>query len=134
METFRCKACNKELKRGDTQCPECGSKDIMRIFIRIAFIEPSVEYPFSAHKGMKLGRDNFRLYKEYKYLEKEQFEVIKSNDGWKIKGLPGVTNPTFLNDMDITNQTVDLKDGDTIRVGKFEVKVKFIESKEEIPK
>jgi hypothetical protein len=133
MEIFRCRACNKELKRGETRCFECGSKDIVKIIFRIVFFEPSVEYPCLAYKTMKLGRDNFRFYKNYQYLEREQFEVIQSVSDWKIKGLPA-TNPTLLNGVDITNQTVSLKDGDTIRVGQFEVKIKFTEIVEEVKK
>jgi len=94
--------------------------------IRIEFHHKGIVYPVSAHKTMKLGRDNFRAYgDEYKYLEKEQFEVIKTDSGWKIKGLPA-TNPTFVDGLDCTGKEIDINDGSILKVGKFEVQIKFV--------
>jgi serine/threonine-protein kinase len=97
-----------------------------KIPVRIEFHYSGVSYPVSAHKTMRLGRDNFRSYGEgYKYLEREQFEVIKTDSGWKIKGLP-TTNPTLLNGIDCTGKEVDITDGSKLKIGNFEVQIKFV--------
>lgn len=127
---LKCKVCGRRANAGDKSCVECGSKEIVRIIYRIEFHRPGVVYPFSVHKSCIIGRDQFRGYGEgYKYLASKQFEVIQSEDRWEIKGLPA-PNKTQLNGIDITGKISELKDGDTIKVGNFEVIVKFI--KEEI--
>ena len=129
MVKLKCNTCGKEIKMGEGTCPDCGSKDIIQIAVRIEFFHPGIPYPFSAHRGMIVGRNHFRGYGDiYRYLEEEQFEVIDDENCWKIRGLPA-TNPTFLNGSDITGEICELKDGDKIKIGRFEVTIKFVEEK-----
>ncbi len=128
MKFFRCRACHKEVKRGEIQCPDCASRDIAEVIVSIIFHKDGIPYPVVAHKTMVLGRNEFRAYGEsYKFLEKNQFEVIQSDTSWQIKGF-STTNPTLVNGVDITNKVVNLNDGDKIKVGNFEVTAKFIET------
>lgn len=127
MLKFKCRACSKEIMKGEKICPDCGSKDLIQIRVRVEFVHPGIIYPFSVHKTMVIGRDCFRAYGNgYKYVENQQFELIEEENCWKIKGLPA-TNPTFQNGLDITNKTCELKNGDKIKIGNFELEVKFVE-------
>lgn len=97
-----------------------------RVPIRIEFHHPLVKYPLSVHKTMVLGRDNFRNYGGgYKYLDKSQFEIIKEGNEWKIKGLSTI-NPTICDGQDCTGREIVINDGSKIRIGEFEVIIKFI--------
>ena len=132
MNTFRCKACNKKLNKDDKFCPDCGSKKIIQISRRIIFCHPEVKHQLSVHKTLILGRNHFRLYgNNYKFLSPKQFQIIQTDSGWQIKGLQA-PNPTLLNNNDITEKTVDLQEGDVIKIGNFEIQVKFIEQKIDI--
>jgi len=132
MNTFRCKACNKKLNKDDKFCPDCGSKKIIQISRRIIFCHPEVKHQLSVHKTLILGRNHFRLYGDnYKFLSPKQFQIIQTDSGWQIKGLPA-PNPTLLNNNDITEKTVGLQEGDVVKIGNFEIQVKFIEQKIDI--
>ncbi len=96
--------------------------------IRVEFHHPLVIYPVSVHKTMILGRDNFRAYGEgYKYLSQQQFEIIKTAAGWKIKGLKA-TNPTIYNGTDCTDREIDIADNASIKIGNFEITIKLVNS------
>ncbi len=128
MSIFKCKACNRIVEENVEICPDCGSRDIVRLFFRIVFNHPKVGHPFSAHKTMIIGRDQFRNYGEvYKYVSPEQFQLMLNDSGWEIRGLPSAVNPTFLNGEDITDKTVKVKEGDIIKIGNFELTIGFIE-------
>ncbi len=128
MSMFKCKACNRIIEEKVELCPDCGSRDIVRLFYRVVFNYPGVRFPFSAHKAMIMGRDKFRNYGEgYKYVSPEQFQLILNDMDWEIKGLRSAVNPTLLNNEDITDKTVKLKDGDIIKIGNFELTISFIE-------
>ncbi len=98
-----------------------------KIPIRIEFVHPAVRYPVTAYKTTKFGRKDFRAYPNYNYLEREQFEIIKTASSWKIKGFP-TSNPTFLNNSDCTNSEMELTDGSTVKIGNFEIKIRFVYS------
>lgn len=105
------------------------SPPVTKVPIRIEFHHPLVKYPLSVHKTMILGRDNFRSYGEgYKYLERQQFEIIKHGDCWKIKGFPSTTNPTLCDDKDCSGVEIELKDGSKIKIGNLEITIKFVYS------
>ncbi|MBP6059264.1 MAG: FHA domain-containing protein [Candidatus Saccharicenans sp.] len=128
MSIFKCKACNRLVEEKVEICPDCGSRDIVRLFFRIAFNYPGVKFPFSAHKTMIVGRDQFRNYGDgYKCMSPEQFQLILSDGGWEIKGLSSAVNPTFLNGEDITDKTVKIKEGDIVKIGNLEITIGFIE-------
>jgi len=97
-----------------------------KIPIRIEFHHALVQYPFSVHTSMTLGRDNFRAYSDgYKYLETNQFQIIKTDTGWKIKGLPA-TNPTIYKGQDCTGKEIDIEDNSIIKIGELELTLKLI--------
>jgi len=99
---------------------------VPRTPVRVEFYHPAVRYPVSAHKTMILGRDNFRAYGEgFRYLSPQQFQIIKTDAGWKIKGL-AATNPTFYNGADCTDIEMDIADNASVKVGNFELKTKLV--------
>jgi serine/threonine protein kinase len=74
------------------------------------------------HKTEVIGREWCRIFPSYVYVSKEQFEIIKGPKSWKIRGLPGVKNETFLNGEKITGVEKDLKSGDEVFIGNKETR------------
>jgi serine/threonine protein kinase len=74
-----------------------------------------------------LGKNNFRMFgrEKYQYSENEQFQLEKTPSGWKIIGIKGTTNPTLLNDNDITGKEEFIKEDDKIQIGPIIFTVKF---------
>ncbi|MBN2442157.1 MAG: protein kinase [Spirochaetales bacterium] len=78
-------------------------------------------------KTSVLGQRDFRSFENYKYLQANQFEIIKDKDTgqWFISGKENVKNNTRLNGKVITGEKAALSDGDIISVGPFKTRVSF---------
>jgi predicted component of type VI protein secretion system len=121
MEWRRCNACGNVFQ--GNRCPECGSSDAEVVTPLRIYLTGTNGFKASVHKSMVIGRDWCRVFEGYKYVSPEQFELIKSEEGWKIRGKEGAVHPTLHNGIDITSREASLKEGDKIQVGEMVLRV-----------
>jgi hypothetical protein len=130
MAKYRCKCCPKQfgeseiVVRDDGQkcCPACGSPDIETNCpsrIKLSFGGFSISF----HRDCKVGRDDFRLCEEYKWVSPAQFRLLKKDDGWFIAGEENVKNDTFLNDASIKGKESQVAENSQIFIGNKEKKI-----------
>lgn len=107
---------------------------------RLVFFEEKTRNEAYFHKPQKINKSDLRIFSDYKYVDQNQFEIIRSDTpkfGWKIKSRKDVINPTYLGIKNISEAggEYDLEEGSEIFVGNLakkiglKLKVKFEEIK-----
>jgi hypothetical protein len=94
---------------------------------RIELRRPDIRHPVTVHYDATLGREDFRSYGKrlYAFLQPRQFEIIRTDVGWSIRGFPA-KNRTTVDGKDVTDSQVALSQGVRIRAGGFEVEVAIV--------
>lgn len=96
---------------------------------RLILIEDKTNIEAYFHKSQALSKSDLRIFSNYKYVDKNQFEIIQSDTaskyGWKIKSRKDVVNPTYLGIKNISKAggEYELEDGSEIFIGNISTKI-----------
>ena len=104
-----CPQCGTELLPGFNGCPACGYGARTKIMLSgsLGMLSSTIDLEFGKTAGQKIVGD------DAKYMEDLQFFLKVIDDKWLIKPYPRQKNPVFLNDSQLTAETV-LNDGDKL--------------------
>ena len=104
-----CPQCGTELLPDSNGCPACGYGARTKIMLSgsLGMLSSTIDLEFGKTAGQKIVGD------DAKYMEDLQFFLKVIDDKWLIKPYPRQKNPVFLNDSQLTAETV-LNDGDKL--------------------
>jgi len=70
-----------------------------------------------------IGSSDLRMVMERKYVSTRQFRLVKRKNGWRLAGVRGALNSTYLNGKAVLDEEVVLQEGDEIFVGNIASRV-----------
>jgi len=120
MRSPICRACGSALSNERAEkCSVCGGE--VRAPARVVLKSGRIRLRF--HKTVDIGSSDLRMVMERKYVSTRQFRLVKRKNGWRLAGVRGALNSTYLNGKAVLDEEVVLQEGDEIFVGNIASRV-----------
>lgn len=107
MKYYKCIVCQETFQWGKnndpTRCLVCGSEgkvgeQLIALAALRMVLKDETGRKVYFYKNKIVGRDDLRIFDNYKYVSKQQFKVVRDEQtGWTIEALESVVNPLYIN-------------------------------------